>query len=171
MRLSMGRPQSECACAPSIMISATDPVNSSFRPAGALKWTMWLANVRPVHRMPPVAAVFGLCVETSRLRPSTRTCRTCPTNASFFSRVIPSWSASKACRRSFFKSSGTFSENAVAGALGYTQAAIYTEVRPGEIQRICLDCGLAQRELGWKAQVPLERGIADTVAYFKEKGI
>jgi UDP-glucose 4-epimerase len=61
--------------------------------------------------------------------------------------------------------------DAVAGALGYTETANYTEVRPGEIQRICLDCSLAERELGWKARVPLERGIADTVAYFKEKGI
>jgi UDP-glucose 4-epimerase len=61
--------------------------------------------------------------------------------------------------------------DAVGGALGYSETAIYTEVRPGEIQRICLDCSLAQRELGWKAQVPLKSGIIDTVAYFKEKGI
>ena len=61
--------------------------------------------------------------------------------------------------------------DAVAGALGYPETANYTEVRPGEIQRICLDCGLAQRELGWKAQVTLDKGITDTVAYFREKGI
>lgn len=61
--------------------------------------------------------------------------------------------------------------DAVAAALGYTEKPIYTEVRPGEIQRICLDCSRAKQELGWEHKVSLKEGIASTVAYFKEKGI
>ena len=30
------------------------------------------------------------------------------------------------------------------------------DLRPGELQRSCLDSSLAQRELGWRAEVPIE---------------
>ena len=57
--------------------------------------------------------------------------------------------------------------DALAAALGYDSAPLYTSVRPGEIQRICLDWSKAERELGWRPQLPLNEGIVKTVAYFK----
>lgn len=57
--------------------------------------------------------------------------------------------------------------DALAAALGYDSAPLYTSVRPGEIQRICLDWSKAERELGWRPQLPLKEGIVNTVAYFK----
>ena len=57
--------------------------------------------------------------------------------------------------------------DALAAALGYDSAPLYTSVRPGEIQRICLDWSKAERELGWRPQLLLKEGIAKTVAYFK----
>ena len=57
--------------------------------------------------------------------------------------------------------------DALAAALGYDSAPLYTSVRPGEIQRICLDWSKAERELGWRPQLLLKEGIANTVAYFK----
>lgn len=57
--------------------------------------------------------------------------------------------------------------DALAAALGYDSPPLYTSVRPGEIQRICLDWSKAERELGWRPQLLLKEGIANTVAYFK----
>jgi len=57
--------------------------------------------------------------------------------------------------------------DALAAALGYDSAPLYTSVRPGEIQRICLDWSKAERELGWRPQLPLKEGIVKTVAHFK----
>jgi len=36
------------------------------------------------------------------------------------------------------------------------------DLRPGELQDSCLDPSLAERELGWHAQVPLEEGLPRT---------
>src|ERR1700722_11130762 len=36
------------------------------------------------------------------------------------------------------------------------------DLRPGELQRSCLDTRLAQRELGWRAEVPIEAGLRQT---------
>jgi UDP-glucose 4-epimerase len=36
--------------------------------------------------------------------------------------------------------------------------------RPGEVQRSTLDCSRAHEELGWKARVPLEKGLELTLA-------
>jgi UDP-glucose 4-epimerase len=33
------------------------------------------------------------------------------------------------------------------------------ELRPGELSHSCLDASLAQRELGWRAQVPIKEGL------------
>jgi len=33
------------------------------------------------------------------------------------------------------------------------------DLRPGELQHSCLDTSLAQRELGWRAEVPIEQGL------------
>jgi len=56
--------------------------------------------------------------------------------------------------------------NAIARALGYSSSPLYTSVRPGEIQRICLDWSKADRELGWRPKTTLKDGIAKTVSYF-----
>ena len=57
--------------------------------------------------------------------------------------------------------------DAIAEALGYRSPPLYTSVRPGEIQRICLDWSKAEQELGWRPKLPLKEGIANTVAYFQ----
>jgi UDP-glucose 4-epimerase len=36
------------------------------------------------------------------------------------------------------------------------------ELRSGELQQSCLDAGLAERELGWRAQVPIAEGLQKT---------
>jgi UDP-glucose 4-epimerase len=36
------------------------------------------------------------------------------------------------------------------------------ELRPGELQQSCLDAGLAERELAWRAQVPIAEGLQKT---------
>ena len=43
------------------------------------------------------------------------------------------------------------------------------ELRPGELQRSCLDCSLAERELGWRAQVPIAEGLRRTYAALVEE--
>jgi UDP-glucose 4-epimerase len=35
-------------------------------------------------------------------------------------------------------------------------------LRPGELRRSCMDPSKAQRELGWTAEIPLSRGLAET---------
>jgi UDP-glucose 4-epimerase len=39
---------------------------------------------------------------------------------------------------------------------------ILAPLRPGELERSCMDPGRAERELGWKAAIPIERGMGDT---------
>jgi UDP-glucose 4-epimerase len=36
------------------------------------------------------------------------------------------------------------------------------ELRAGELQNSCLDPSLAERELGWKAEVPIAEGLRRT---------
>jgi len=43
------------------------------------------------------------------------------------------------------------------------------ELRPGELERSCLDASLAQRELGWRAAVPIEQGLRQTYAALVEE--
>ena len=43
------------------------------------------------------------------------------------------------------------------------------DLRPGELQRSCLDSSLAQRELGWRAEVPIEAGLRQTYAALVEE--
>jgi UDP-glucose 4-epimerase len=33
------------------------------------------------------------------------------------------------------------------------------DLRPGELRHSCLDVSLAQRELGWRAEVPIAEGL------------
>jgi UDP-glucose 4-epimerase len=43
------------------------------------------------------------------------------------------------------------------------------DLRAGELKRSCLDCSRAQRELGWKAAVPIEEGLRRTYAALVEE--
>jgi UDP-glucose 4-epimerase len=36
------------------------------------------------------------------------------------------------------------------------------DLRPGELKHSCLDVSLAERELGWKAEVPIAEGLGLT---------
>jgi len=57
----------------------------------------------------------------------------------------------------------------VRDLLGKSIRPKYVPVRPGEIERICLDISKAERLLGWKPQVSMTEGARRTVAYFKEQ--
>lgn len=57
--------------------------------------------------------------------------------------------------------------DAVAEAVGYDDPPLYTSVRPGEVQRMCLDWSRAEQELGWHPKLSLKEGITKTVDYFK----
>ena len=66
---------------------------------------------------------------------------------------------------------GTGTETDVVQLLSISQEAAATSVAPehrpprlGELQRSCLDCGLAERELGWRPQVDIEQGLEQTLA-------
>jgi UDP-glucose 4-epimerase len=43
------------------------------------------------------------------------------------------------------------------------------DLRPGELQRSCLDSSRAERELGWRAEVPVEAGLRQTYAALVEE--
>jgi UDP-glucose 4-epimerase len=43
------------------------------------------------------------------------------------------------------------------------------ELRPGELQHSCLDASRAERELGWRAEVPIAEGLARTYAALVEE--
>jgi UDP-glucose 4-epimerase len=43
------------------------------------------------------------------------------------------------------------------------------DLRPGELQRSCLDASHAQRELSWHAEVPIEAGLRQTYAALVEE--
>ncbi|MBI2266769.1 MAG: NAD-dependent epimerase/dehydratase family protein [Armatimonadetes bacterium] len=44
----------------------------------------------------------------------------------------------------------------------------YSPPRDGEVSRISLGCEKASRLLGWSPEVPLDKGLAQTVEYFRE---
>jgi UDP-glucose 4-epimerase len=65
---------------------------------------------------------------------------------------------------------GTEQETSVVELLAACQAAAGTELEPehrpprlGELQRSALDCSLAARELGWRAEVAMAEGLAATL--------
>ncbi len=39
--------------------------------------------------------------------------------------------------------------------------------RPGHDRRYAIDCSKIERELGWRAEVPFEKGLRETVAWYK----
>ena len=57
--------------------------------------------------------------------------------------------------------------SAVAAAVGGPDDPEFHPDRLGDLQRSCLDIGLAERVLGWRPQVQLLDGISRTVDYFR----
>ena len=55
--------------------------------------------------------------------------------------------------------------NAIAEALGMKFEPEMAPHRPGEVQRIAIDSGLAAQRLGWRAKVELKDGLARTAAW------
>ena len=51
----------------------------------------------------------------------------------------------------------------LAGLTGYKDNPQYAPVRKGEIHKICLDSGKAQKEIGWQPQFLLREGLTETV--------
>ena len=43
----------------------------------------------------------------------------------------------------------------------------YVQDRPGHDRRYAIDYTKAEQELGWKPQVPFERGLAETIEWYK----
>jgi UDP-glucose 4-epimerase len=54
--------------------------------------------------------------------------------------------------------------------MGSPLGPVHGPGKPGEQRRSALDSTLADRELGWQPQVSLARGLAQTVAAFREAG-
>lgn len=57
----------------------------------------------------------------------------------------------------------------VRASVGANLAPSYGSKRPGEVDHIYLDCRRAERELGWRPQVPLEQGIQRAVAFYRSR--
>jgi len=55
----------------------------------------------------------------------------------------------------------------LAGLTGYNGGPHHAPVRKGEIFRICLDSGKAQREIGWQPHFLLREGLTETVNYYR----
>ena len=61
--------------------------------------------------------------------------------------------------------------SAVAAAVGGPDNPEFYPPRLGDLERSCLDIGLAERVLGWRPQVKLDDGIRRTVEYFRRKPV
>ncbi len=59
--------------------------------------------------------------------------------------------------------------DALAQLLEYEGTPRYAPVRKGEVVRICLDCSKARKELRWQPQLSLERGLRETIHYYRER--
>jgi dTDP-glucose 4,6-dehydratase len=55
-----------------------------------------------------------------------------------------------------------------AGGAAHEDLITYVADRPGHDQRYAIDPGKIERELGWKATVSFEEGVANTVAWYLE---
>jgi UDP-glucose 4-epimerase len=54
-------------------------------------------------------------------------------------------------------------------AAGSDVEPVLADLRPGELQRSCLDSSRAERELGWRVEVPIEEGLRRTYAALVEE--
>ena len=57
--------------------------------------------------------------------------------------------------------------SAVAAAVGAPDDPEFHPPRLGDLERSCLDIGLAERVLDWRPHVPLTDGVRRTVEYFR----
>jgi len=58
----------------------------------------------------------------------------------------------------------------LAELTAYGKPAVHGPPKQGEVFRVYLDASRAHAELGWAPEVPLEDGLALTVAYFRDRG-
>ena len=58
--------------------------------------------------------------------------------------------------------------DSMAEVAGYSHQPNYGPARTGDVVRIVLDPSLAQRELGWRAAMPLYDGLAKTYSFFRD---
>jgi UDP-glucose 4-epimerase len=58
--------------------------------------------------------------------------------------------------------------DSMAEVAGYSHKPSFGPARKGDVMRIVLDAGQAQRDLGWRAEMPLYDGLAKTYAYFRD---
>jgi UDP-glucose 4-epimerase len=58
--------------------------------------------------------------------------------------------------------------DALAEVAGYAQKPNFGPARKGDVTRIVLDPNRAQRDLGWRAEMPLYEGLAKTYAFFRD---
>lgn len=57
----------------------------------------------------------------------------------------------------------------VRGAAGVLVEPVFDQKRPGEIDHICLDATRARTILGWRPRVEFRQGVAQTVAFWRQK--
>ncbi|MCL4464634.1 MAG: NAD-dependent epimerase/dehydratase family protein [Chloroflexi bacterium] len=57
----------------------------------------------------------------------------------------------------------------LAACTGYAQDPVHGPALPGEVFKIYLDSSKAERELGWRATVSLEEGLAETADWFRQR--
>lgn len=57
--------------------------------------------------------------------------------------------------------------DAVAAATGYTRPPVFAPARPGEVERIAVDAGLARETWGWRPTVTLEEGVRRVVEHVR----
>jgi len=57
----------------------------------------------------------------------------------------------------------------LAEITGYDRPAVHGPVKPGEVRHSYLNAGRARAELGWTPAVDLATGLAQTVAFFRER--
>jgi UDP-glucose 4-epimerase len=58
---------------------------------------------------------------------------------------------------------------ALRAAAGVVADPELADLRPGELHHSCLDVGKAERELGWRAEVPIEEGLRRTYGALVEE--
>jgi UDP-glucose 4-epimerase len=58
---------------------------------------------------------------------------------------------------------------ALRAAAGVVADPELADLRPGELRHSCLDVGRAERELGWRAEVPIEEGLRRTYTALVEE--
>lgn len=58
--------------------------------------------------------------------------------------------------------------DAVAAAVGYEDEPAYAQVRPGEVDRICLDASAAAEQLGWVPHIEFRPGASETAKWIDE---